>query len=59
MHEDLYTCLFIGGMVGTGMMGSSGFAITLLEGLELYGITMVGELMDEVLKKDRGAHGHE
>ena len=53
MHEDLYTNLFIG-----GMMGSGGFAITLLEGLELYDITMVRELMDEVLKKDRGAHRH-
>ena len=45
-------------MVGRGMMGSGGFAITLLEGLELYDITMVRELMDEVLKKDREAHGH-
>ena len=41
------SCLFIGGMIGRGMTGTGGFAITLLEVVNLYEITMVMEEMAE------------
>ena len=41
------SCLFIRGMIGRGMTGTGGFAITLLEVVNLYEITMVMEEMAE------------
>lgn len=41
------SCLLIGGMVGLGMIGTGGFAITLLEVVKLYDLPMVVEDMAE------------
>lgn len=41
------SCLLIGGMVGPGMIGTGGFAITLLEVVKLYDLPMVVEDMAE------------
>lgn len=37
------SCLFIGEMIGQGMTGTGGDAITLLEVVNLYEITMIME----------------